>query len=333
MSYTQQPSQSVTLSWVGASAYAQQPSGAVEIAWPTGDPTALGFRSTEFGSPVTLADQSAVAQGWSAVAAGGPIAISTARGVATGFRPEDDAVAGIGIATAVFTTPEFVGAIHSTEFGAPSATQYSLAATAGISTVFGTPSWPRPIAAAASGSLRSKYGAPIAYNLPTSAAPRIVPASGFGTTQFGAASAAHYALSGAVSTQFGAVRARSTAFASGDLFGGMGLPSAGAAGRAAGFTHLGLGAPSALRGQSATGLSASRFGEPRALRSSGHPTYAIGPLTRFARPSAHRRFNHPAFGSSSSQFGAPAATQQYDALHLAPGTRFGRPQRARSTEC
>lgn len=325
MSYSYPDPGAVELSWAVAPTYTYPDPGAVVLRFAPDVPTADGFRSTAFGTPAAVFAQVLVAQGWAAGSMGAQHAVAPA---AVGWCST-----AFGVADSAVSDAMPAGAIHSTEFGTPQSTQVNPAATIGAVVRFGSPSRPHLVTVSPTGFSRTRYGAPIAYNLPTSAFPRVADATGFYATQFGAASVAHYVLSTAPSTQLGGASARATQQALGNIFGAMGTPSAGAAGTAAGFRQTALGTPTALRRMAANGFCTTRFGMPSARRDGAHLAYPTGPLVRSGHPKAQRRFNHPAAGFSGTSFGVPAGTQQYDALHIAPGARFGRPLRSRGSTC
>lgn len=323
----------VVLSWVDAEPYTPPVRNAVVLRFAPDIPTAIGFRWTSFGTPMAAWPRTVEAHGFVGTTMGGPGSSTAASGWAGGWLA---AAFGVGEATYIDPWATTAAAINSTTFGAPGARQVSPALTLGHTTQFGVPNRPSKSEALPQGFMCARFGVPLAYVLPTEAVARKTRAVGFQAVRFGSPQTANYVGSVVPATRFGEASARIkvTVDGPGFLTGGAGQPSALTTVRPHGFGSSGLGSPSVNRAQPAAGFHNTHFGQPGALRSNAYVARSSAPPTRFGRPKAGRITGLQTEGlAPETAFGEPSAMQKYGALHIPPGTRFGRAQRLRSTVC
>lgn len=305
---------------------------------------AIPIAATQFGQPTcAIAMQASAIE--PTIAFGLPQYVLRAAGFsATQFGAHGVANTAVGIRSTQFGAASLrfdASGWQAGQFGAPSGYQHFNAQTLGRVTQWSWP-WtgytPADQDAPVYGFKATKFGYPLRYVAPMLPANKYVAASGFKASVFGAATTgtgAEAQASGERLTQFGTPTSRQQLQAAG-LNGEaqFGAASVAMAGLATGSRVSQFGTPGSRRTQAASGLyRPTRWGVSSAARSNTYKAWPTGRKTRFGRPLGYQRFNYPATGLCSTQFGAPDSFDTHRSAMLAPSLRFGKPLLKRTPTC
>lgn len=265
-------------------------------------PQATGFSSTTFGAP--FAFRNPIASGFSSTNFGLPKLIPSAVGIAPG-----------GV-------------------GEPYSYQLCAAASLGEVTTFSNAYWAFdqwPSATGAAASTRFGY----VRSMQRKATGRIVRPYGFTSTRTGVPQASWLQQASAEAIRLGSFG--TPAFTFGQQATGFATVTFGSVKvtfRSIGFRTLEIGTATVRRGQLAVAVSQTvRFGKPVAVRPDMYPARGLSVSRKFGRPKSFLRFNHPAFGFSGVQLGAPVCLEHHRVAHIPPRALLGKPLLKRTSAC
>lgn len=227
------------------------------------------------------------------------------------------------------------------QFGTPLSSVLFRHASEPPGTLFGSPSSPYLQTCGALGFSLAYLGRPILAIPPLPIIVNLgVSAASFSSTQFGtptvAASVGVLATSIGPTVLCGAPKALIGMMASAvSPTANFGAPTSSRAVRATGGVGTKLGVPTSTRiALASSTYQDTRWGLGKSARSGSYAALGLSVVVRFGHPkAAHVNAFLAVSTPSSVQFGSPACRPKYRALHLAPGTRLGKPLMIRNPPC